>query len=96
MRRNNMFKLFTKHPHSIGESYWQHMGFALSFGGQLLMGGMICLVHAIFPFMFKDTGGKVLLDMATRFISRMPRIDGHLQALQALEQILKTKKSARS
>jgi hypothetical protein len=29
-------RLFTEHPESVGESYFEHMGVALSFAGPLL------------------------------------------------------------
>ncbi|MDF2812409.1 MAG: hypothetical protein K0S56_3440, partial [Microvirga sp.] len=29
-------KLFTEHPDAVGESYFEHMGVALSFAGPLL------------------------------------------------------------
>ncbi|NMM44333.1 hypothetical protein HH303_07575 [Rhodospirillaceae bacterium KN72] len=59
--------LFTRHPASVGESYGEHFGTALSFAGPLLVAGLCCLVHAILPFAFERTGSK----MVTRLYDRM-------------------------
>lgn len=55
-----MSNLFTKHPNSIGETYWQHFWFATCFAANLLVAGICCLIHAIFPFVFKDTASNIL------------------------------------
>ena len=47
---------FTEHPHAIGETYFEHMGMAAWFGVRLIVAGLACLVHAIFPFLCVATG----------------------------------------
>ena len=42
-------RLFTDHPASVGESYFQHMGHALFFTGQFALCTLACLLHAIVP-----------------------------------------------
>lgn len=77
IRRESLMKnIFTKHPHSIGETYLQHFKFASCFGLNMLMGGFACLLHAIFPFIFQKTGSNLLLKMTHHFISRMPKLEG--------------------
>lgn len=71
-----MKNIFTKHPHSIGETYLQHFKFASCFGLTMLMGGSACILHAIFPFIFQKTGSNLLLKMTHHFISRMPTLEG--------------------
>ena len=44
-----MFSKFTQHPASVGETYFQHMGVALSFFGRFCYGAFAALVHAFFP-----------------------------------------------
>ena len=44
-------RLFTEHPESVGESYFEHMGVALSFAGPLLTAGRAALGHAVLPFL---------------------------------------------
>lgn len=52
-----MKNIFTDHPHSVGESYIQHLKFALWFGFTLFLTSLACLVHAFFPFLFVNTAG---------------------------------------
>ena len=70
-----MFNLFTKHPHSIGESYFQHLRFAFMFGVTMAWGGIACMLHAIFPFIFPKTASNILLKMTQDFVERMPVVD---------------------
>ena len=63
-------KAFTQHPHSVGESYWQHMGVALSFAGALLVGACASLVHAVFPFLCTKTGSGIVIRLHERVARR--------------------------
>ena len=51
---------FTEHPASVGESYWQHLGVALSFSLSLFAAAFACLVHAFLPFAFERTGSQAI------------------------------------
>lgn len=70
-----MKNIFTDHPNSIGETYWQHFFFAFKFGAQMVIGGSACIIHAVLPFAFKKTGSNYLLRMTNDFVSRMPVIE---------------------
>ena len=61
-------RLFTKHPHSIGETYLQHMWQALGISFRMGLACITQLVHAIFPFIFPIFGTDVwsLLDFLTK------------------------------
>ena len=50
---------FTAHPNSVNETYWQHFAFALKFGFKMTLGGLAALMHAIFPFLFVITAGRI-------------------------------------
>lgn len=63
-----MLRLFTEHPASVGESYWEHLGQALSFAGPLLLAGLACLVHAIFPFLCVRTGSRAVSRLHERML----------------------------
>jgi hypothetical protein len=62
---------FTEHPNSIGESYWVHLGVAGGFGCRMIVAGVACFAHALLPFVFKNTGSKMICclhdEMKTRF-----------------------------
>jgi len=55
--------LFTEHPASVGESYWGHLLRASWFAGRLLLAGVACFVHAVFPFLFVRTGSRAITEL---------------------------------
>lgn len=61
-------KLFNEHPHSVNETYWQHMVHATYFGSKMLFAGFACIVHAIFPFFFEKTGSKMITYLHNRML----------------------------
>ena len=50
---------FTAHPASVNETYWEHLAFALRFGIKMALGGVAAMLHAVFPFLFVRTAGKL-------------------------------------
>ncbi|WP_372424564.1 DUF6356 family protein [Salinarimonas chemoclinalis] len=60
---------FTDHPASVGETYLQHMGVAFSFGGRLLLAGLACLVHGVFPFLCTRTGSRAVTELHERMVA---------------------------
>lgn len=51
---------FTRHPRDIGESYVEHLAHAGGFGLTLIGTGLACLVHAVLPFLFVETGSRTV------------------------------------
>ncbi len=86
-----MDNFFTKHPHQIGESYFQHLKFAGAFGLNMLVGGFACILHAIFPFVFEKTGSNKLLSMTRNFVERMPKVDDRVVDIGRIINERKTK-----
>lgn len=70
-----MKNIFTQHPHSIGETYFQHMFFALRFSGGMFLCSVACLLHAFFPFIFQKTASNYIWKTVKYFIERMPTIE---------------------
>jgi hypothetical protein len=60
-------RLFIEHPRSIGETYLEHQQHALSFGVELVLAGIACIVHALVPAIFVTTGSRTV----TRLYGRM-------------------------
>lgn len=90
-----MKNIFTDHPRSIGESYFQHFIFASHFGLRMMFAGMACLIHAIFPFLFEKTGSNTLLSMTQHFVKRMPVVEDRVAEIsRIIETKIETKKSA--
>ena len=67
---DRLLRAFTEHPASVGESYWQHLAFALGFAARLLLAGLAALVHALLPFLFKTTASRLIAEMARKTGSR--------------------------
>ena len=61
---------FTTHPRSVGESYWQHMRFALGFSATLFVAAFAALLHAVFPFMMEKTGSTIVRRLHARIVNR--------------------------
>ena len=51
---------FTEHPASVGETYFEHLGQASSFGVAMLAAGLACLIHGLLPFLFVRTGSSTI------------------------------------
>jgi hypothetical protein len=60
---------FTEHPASVGETYFQHMGMASSFGVTMIAAGVACLVHAVLPFAFVKTGSDAITTLYRRMVT---------------------------
>jgi len=56
-------RLFTDHPATVGESYFEHMAFATRFGLTMIGGGLACLVHALFPFACVTRGSETVAQL---------------------------------
>jgi Family of unknown function (DUF6356) len=54
-------RLFSEHPSSVGETYFEHARHALRFGWAMLRGSMACFVHAAFPWVHQRTGSQTIL-----------------------------------
>jgi hypothetical protein len=61
---------FTRHPRSVGESYWEHMRMAFSFGATLALAALACFAHALFPFVCEKTGSSIVRRLHERLAAR--------------------------
>lgn len=57
---------FTRHPAAVGESYGRHLAFATGVGGRMVLAGLACMLHGIFPFLFQRTGSRTLVELHDR------------------------------
>lgn len=65
---------FTRHLRSVDEGYLQHARHALGFSVQLLLGGVVCLVHAVLPFAFERTGSDIIRRLHDRMVVNRHRL----------------------
>jgi len=68
-----MRKLFTDHPETVGETYFQHMYAASSFGVKMLGGAFCCFVHAVLPFMFEKSASITITALHDRMVTNRHR-----------------------
>lgn len=69
----NILRAFTDHPASVGETYGEHMGVALSFAGPLFLASIACFIHAFLPFAFETTGSRAVKQLYQRMVSHRVR-----------------------
>ena len=50
-----MKNIFTEHPESLDETYWQHFRKAVKFSILFGAASVVCFIHAWLPFLFVDT-----------------------------------------
>jgi Family of unknown function (DUF6356) len=63
-----LLRLFTDHPHEVGETYLEHQRRALGFGLQLVAGGVACLVHALVPALCQRTASRTIARLNDRMV----------------------------
>ena len=67
-------KAFTEHPASVGETYGEHLVMASGFGVRMVIGGLACILHGIFPFLFVKTGSKQIESLHGEMITNRSRL----------------------
>lgn len=70
MATNQITRLFTDHPQSVDETYFEHLVFAGKFSGKLFAAGCAALVHALLPFTFEKTASRMINEMHYRMHNR--------------------------
>jgi hypothetical protein len=63
-----MIKFFTAHPESVGETYWQHFGVAMSFAIALFGAAFAALAHAFLPACFEKTASNKITQLHDRMV----------------------------
>jgi hypothetical protein len=66
-------RMFTEHPHSVGETYFQHLCSAFSFGSRMIAAGCACLMHGLLPFLFVKTGSSTIRHLHDAMITHRSR-----------------------
>jgi hypothetical protein len=68
-------QLFTQHPHSVGESYFEHQEQAFAFGTAMLRAGIACLLHGLVPALFTTTGSRTVSRLHERMVINRGRLE---------------------
>ncbi len=61
-------RLFTEHPASVGETYFEHLCAATGFAARMMLGGAACFLHALLPFAFRRTGSDCIRQLHDRMV----------------------------
>lgn len=64
---------FTQHLHEVGETYPEHLAHAGGFGLKMIAGGLACIVHAVLPFLFVNTGSAVIRQLHGGMVKRVDK-----------------------
>lgn len=59
-------RLFTTHPASVDETYFEHMAFAGKFSGRLFLAAFAALIHAVLPFLCETTASRTVRQLHER------------------------------
>ena len=66
-------RFFRDHPASVGETYLEHLAHAWFFGVRMIATGIACLVHAVVPEAFTNTGSNTVRDLYCSMVVNRPR-----------------------
>ena len=77
-------RLFTEHPASVGETYFEHLCTATGFAAQMMLGGAACFLHALFPFAFRRTGSECIEHLHDRMVLNRNTLAGRAGRARAV------------
>jgi len=63
-------KTFIQHPHSVDETYFEHLVFALKSSGTLFLAAIAALIHAFIPCACEKTASQKINELHTRMHNR--------------------------
>ena len=75
-------RLFTDHPATVNETYFQHFASSASFGLRMIGGGLACFVHAFLPGVFCSKGSETICKLHERMVVNRRRVAAEPMAAQ--------------
>ena len=63
----------TRHLKSVNETYLEHFWQAMGFSITLAVAAVVCLVHALLPFLFERTGSQLIGRLHERMLVNRKR-----------------------
>lgn len=64
-----------QHLNEVDETYLEHMNNAFSFAGHLLIGAIVCTIHAILPFLFETSASRRICYLHERMVKSRKRFE---------------------
>ncbi len=80
MMAMKLLRAFTDHPATVGESYFGHLLAATGFGLRMLVAGVACLVHGLFPFLCVTTGSDAMRGLHAEMAARCAKAQAASQS----------------
>ena len=74
-------RLLTEHPNSVGETYGEHFFSAMGFAGWMALAAVLCLLHAVFPWLFCRSGSAIIDRLHNRMLVNRAKQQGPAKAL---------------
>lgn len=81
-------RLFTEHPDSVGETYWEHAGVAAGFGAAMILGGVGALVHAVIPALCQTTGSRTIIRLHARIVAKRDAARADQTQMKTVEYVI--------
>ena len=81
-------KLFLDHPDEVGETYVEHARVAGRFGGEMVLGGLKCLVHAAVPALFKTAGSSTITRLHARMVAKRHAVRADRAQVISIEYVI--------
>ena len=72
-----MRSLFSNHPASVGESYLEHFATAMRFSMTMIVGCVVCAIHALLPFLFEKTGSRIVEHLHRTMVTHRARTSAY-------------------
>lgn len=76
-------KAFQEHPHSVGETYFEHMQTSFGFGWRMVLAGVGCFLHGLFPFLCVKTGSTTIKTLNHRMVTHRDKRQHCCEDMQA-------------
>ena len=58
-----MIKKSRQHLYSVNESYFKHIKVATNFGFNMILGGLMALIHGLIPGIFQTNASKKIREL---------------------------------
>ncbi|HEX8486609.1 DUF6356 family protein [Sphingomonas sp.] len=81
-------RLFLDHPTSVGESYGEHLIAAGRFGVTMVAGGVACMIHALIPAVFANTGSGTVTTLYARMVAKRGAARAAQAQMKTVEYII--------
>ena len=62
-QKSFFYRTFQDHPASVGESYFEHMGFALNVAATLFVAALAAFIHALIPRFCVTTASSLIIKL---------------------------------